>query len=74
MAEDSRAAEDARQYAEEVTRRLNASILPGACGREQLLYGDLRGLFSGVDVHQYVILDERAEVAPAPARPETETL
>jgi hypothetical protein len=73
-AEDLKAAEDARRYAEEVTRRLKASIIPGACRRAQLLHGSVRGIFSGVDVAQYVIVDDRAAVAPAAPRTETETL
>lgn len=73
-AEDLKAVEDARRYAEEITRRLKASIIPGACRRAQLLYGSVRGTFSGVDMIQYAIVDERAAVTPAAARKETETL
>jgi hypothetical protein len=65
MAENSKAAEAARKYAEEVTRRQNALIFPGTCKRGQLLHGNLRGTFSGVDVDQYIIFDERAKVTPA---------
>lgn len=72
--EDVKVLEDAPRYAQEMTRRLKASIIPGACKRAQLLHGPMRGLSSGVDMIQYAIVDERASVLPAAARTDTETL